>query len=127
LIFLDEINRRNPTPLAGRIEATNPCGELPLLPYESCNLASINLAKMVSGQKVDWERLKERIVWGIRFLDDVIEVNRFATSTDKRDHLRQSENRAGSHGFADMLIKLEFPYHSRRAVDFAQRMHAFCP
>ncbi|MHC4762976.1 MAG: vitamin B12-dependent ribonucleotide reductase, partial [Planctomycetota bacterium] len=77
LVFLDEINKRNPTPAMGTIEATNPCGELPLLPFESCNLASINLAKMVKNNSVNWQKLKETVGWGIRFLDDVIEVNNY--------------------------------------------------
>ncbi|MCX5911226.1 MAG: adenosylcobalamin-dependent ribonucleoside-diphosphate reductase, partial [Deltaproteobacteria bacterium] len=77
LIFLDEINRRNPTPGLGPIEATNPCGELPLLPYESCNLGSINLARMADENGFNWEKLAETIQWGIRFLDNVIQVNRF--------------------------------------------------
>lgn len=77
LVFLDEINRQNPTPHVGGIEATNPCGEIPLLPYESCNLASINLSKFVNDSSIEWEKLKEKIGWGVRFLDDMIEVNKY--------------------------------------------------
>jgi len=77
VVFLDEINRYNPTPQLGGIEATNPCGEIPLLPYESCNLGSIDLSKFVKEGSIEWERLKERIWWGVRFLDDVIEVNKY--------------------------------------------------
>ena len=77
LIFPDETNRRNPTPFAGGIEATNPCGELPLLAYESCNLSSINLSAFTIEHGVDWEKLKDRVGWAIRFLDDVIEVNKY--------------------------------------------------
>ena len=77
LIFLDQINRHNPTPNLGPIEATNPCGELPLLPYESCNLASINLSKIIKNGQIDWDKLKDIIQWGVRFLDNTIEVNRF--------------------------------------------------
>jgi ribonucleoside-diphosphate reductase alpha chain len=84
LIFLDEINRKNPTPRVGPIEATNPCGELPLLPYESCNLASLNLSRMVKKGALDWEKLKEYVHWGVRFLDDVIEVNKFPLPKSKK-------------------------------------------
>ncbi len=77
MIFLDTINRSNPLPDLGPMEATNPCGELPLLPYESCNLASINLSCLVKGEKFDWDRLTHLVQHGVRFLDDVIEVNRF--------------------------------------------------
>jgi ribonucleoside-diphosphate reductase alpha chain len=125
LIFLDEINRRNPTPRMGEIEATNPCGELPLLPYESCNLASINLARMVQGTQVDWEKLRDRIGWGIRFLDDVIEVNKFPLPQIRNITYGNRKVGLGIMGFADMLIKLGIPYPSPAALDFAVRLMRF--
>ncbi len=125
LIFLDEINRRNPTPIVGEIEATNPCGELPLLPYESCNLASINLEKMIKGNEVDWEKLKEQIVWGIRFLDDVIEVNKFPLPQIREITFGNRKIGLGIMGFADMLIRSGIPYSSAEAIDFAERLMRF--
>lgn len=125
LVFLDEINRKNPTPYAGRIESTNPCGELPLLPYESCNLASINASKMVRGGSLDWEKLKDRITWGVRFLDDVIEVNRFPLSEIKEITLANRKIGLGVMGFADMLILLGISYNSKQAVDFALKFMRF--
>ena len=98
LIFLDEINRKNPTPLVGSLEATNPCGELPLLPYESCNLGCINLGRMIKGNEPDWKKLADYVRWGVRFLDDVIEVNQFPLPQIRGDHLRQPEDRAGGDG-----------------------------
>jgi ribonucleoside-diphosphate reductase alpha chain len=125
VIFLDEINRKNPTPEIGEIETVNPCGELPLLPYESCNLASINLAKMVKGNRTDWERLKETIFWGVRFLDDVIEVNRFPLPEIREVTLGNRKIGLGLMGFADLLILLGIPYGSREALSFGSRLMRF--
>lgn len=125
LIFADTVNRRNPTPALGRIEATNPCGELPLLPYESCNLGSVNLARMVKNGRPDWERLAETIRWGIRFLDDVIEVNNFPLEEIAAITRANRKIGLGIMGFADMLIRLGIPYDSREAELFARRLMAF--
>lgn len=125
LIFIDEINRHNPTPKAGRIEATNPCGELPLLPYESCNLASLNLSKFVGDKGIDWYKLSDRIRWGIRFLDNVIEVNKFPLAEIKDITSKNRKIGLGVMGFADMLIILGIPYNSRGAVEFSGELMRF--
>jgi len=125
LIFADTVNRRNPTPALGRIEATNPCGELPLLPYESCNLGSVNLARMVKNGRPDWERMAETIRWGVRFLDDVIEVNNFPLEEIAAVTRANRKIGLGIMGFADMLIRLGIPYDSREAELFARRLMAF--
>ncbi len=125
LIFVDEINRRNPTPLIGWLEATNPCGELPLLPYESCNLASINLGKMVNANGMDWSKLRNRIHLGIRFLDDAIEMNRFPLPQIKKMTLANRKIGLGVMGFADMLIKLNMSYNSKAAIIFSEKLMKF--
>ena len=125
LIFVDTINRQNPTPGVGRIEATNPCGELPLLPYESCNLGSVNLARMVKDGEPDWKRLAETIRWGVRFLDDVIEVNNFPMPEIQQITRGNRKIGLGVMGFADMLIRLGIPYNSADAERFARRLMAF--
>ncbi|MCU0555539.1 MAG: adenosylcobalamin-dependent ribonucleoside-diphosphate reductase, partial [Syntrophales bacterium] len=125
LIFADTVNRRNPTPALGRIEATNPCGELPLLSYESCNLGSVNLARMVKDGRPDWERMADTIRWGVRFLDDVIEVNNFPLPEIREITRANRKIGLGVMGFADMLIRLGIPYNSREAELFARKLMAF--
>ena len=125
LVFLDEINRRHPLKDLGYVEATNPCGELPLLAFESCNLASINLAKMISNGKVDRQKLKDTVRWGIRFLDDVIEVNKFPLRAIKEITLANRKIGLGVMGFADMLIELGVPYTSSKAIGLAEELMRF--
>lgn len=125
LVFIDEVNRRNPTALIGKIEATNPCGELPLLPYESCNLASINLGRMVNSGGLDWDKLKNRIHLGVRFLDDVIDVNKFPLLQIKKITFGNRKIGLGVMGLADMFIKLNMSYNSKPAVEFSKKLMKF--
>lgn len=125
LLFLDTINRANPTPEAGRITATNPCGELPLLPWESCNLGSINVSAMAGSGGIDWEKLAKTVRLGVRFLDNVVEVNRCPLEHITRMARSHRKIGLGVMGFADLLVHLRIPYTAREAVDLAGRLMKF--
>lgn len=129
MIFLDTINRHNPTPHLGVIEATNPCGEEPLLAYESCILGSINLAQFVGGlpntPRIEYERLAEVIPIAIRFLDNVIDVNRYPLPEIQRITEGNRKVGLGVMGFADLLIKLGIPYDSQDALTVGDEVMGF--
>lgn len=139
LVFLDAIERANPTPAIGRIQATNPCGEVPLLPHESCNLGSLNLPHFVVARDgdgwganadagaagIDWRRLGAAIREAVRFLDDVLVVNRYPLPEIEAASLGNRKIGLGVMGFAELLIRLDIPYQSARAVAFARQLMAF--
>jgi ribonucleoside-diphosphate reductase alpha chain len=129
LLFLDTINTANPTPALGRISATNPCGEAPLLPYESCVLGSVNLAHVLKGTppqcSLDRDKLRALVRLGIRFLDDVITVTRHPVPRIAEMTLGNRKVGLGVMGFADMLVAMGVAYDAPRAVEIADDVMAF--
>ena len=132
VFFIDRTNASNPTPALGRIESTNPCGEQPLLPYEACNLGSINLSHFLAGdpggaepRRIDFDRLRDTVHLAVRFLDDTIEMSRYPLAAIDRVVKGNRKVGLGVMGWADLLIDLGVPYDSREALALAGQIMGF--
>jgi ribonucleoside-diphosphate reductase alpha chain len=125
LVFLDRVEAQNPTPDLGRFEAVNPCGEQPLLPFEACTLGSVNLARFVRGAGVDWDGLGRCVEEGVRFLDDVLEVNVWPLPQIAEVSRRNRKIGLGVMGWADLLVRLGLPYDAPAALALADELMGY--